>query len=46
MPRWARRELGLLDLPVADRFVAAPLGRVITTAIRWAMAANPAPTAR
>ena len=45
MPRWARRELGLLDLPVADRLVAAPLGMVMTRGIRWAMAAHPPPKA-
>ncbi len=37
LPGWARRELGLPRLPLLDRAVGDPLGRVATAAIRWAM---------
>ncbi len=37
MPRWARHELGLPDLPVADRLVGRPLGSGLTRGIRWAL---------
>ena len=38
LPPWARRELRLPHVPVADRTVGRALGSAATTAIRWAMA--------
>ena len=37
MPGWARRELRLPRLPLLDRAVGDPLGKVATATIRWAM---------
>ena len=37
MPGWARRELRLPRVPLLDRVVADPLGKVATATIRWAM---------
>lgn len=38
MPRWARAELALPHLPLADRTVGLVLGTAATSTIRWAMA--------
>jgi uncharacterized protein (DUF2236 family) len=38
LPRWARNELGLPDVPIADRTVGRALGAAATSTIRWAMA--------
>ena len=37
LPMWARTQLRLPSLPVADRFVARPLARSAAGAIRWAL---------
>jgi uncharacterized protein (DUF2236 family) len=37
LPRWARRQLALPDLPLADRAIALPLGGAATGVIRWAL---------
>lgn len=43
MPRWARRELRLPYLPVTEAVAVRTAGTLATRAIRWAMAAPPAP---
>ena len=40
LPPWARRELRLPRLPVAESVIVPPAGRAIVGAIRWAMAAR------
>jgi len=40
LPAWARRELRLPRLPVAEPVLVAPAGHAIIGAIRWAMAAR------
>lgn len=45
LPTWARRELKLPQIPLADRAIGAGLGQVATSTIRWAMGAHPAATA-
>lgn len=37
LPAWARRELRLPRIPLLDRAVADPMGKVATATIRWAM---------
>jgi hypothetical protein len=37
LPTWARRDLALPQLPLADRAVALPLGGAATSVIRWAL---------
>jgi uncharacterized protein (DUF2236 family) len=37
LPAWARRQLALPDLPLADRAIALPLGGAATAVIRWAL---------
>jgi len=37
LPPWARRQLNLPHLPVADRMIALPLGGAATGVIRWAL---------
>lgn len=38
LPRWARAELGLPPLPLADRLVVTPAARLLCSSIRWAVA--------
>lgn len=38
LPRWARSELELPDVPLADRTLGVALGTAATSTIRWAMA--------
>lgn len=40
LPAWARAELRLPWLPLADRLVARPVGVLVARAIRWASAVN------
>jgi uncharacterized protein (DUF2236 family) len=35
LPRWARRELGIPALPLADATLARPAGHLVVNAIRW-----------
>ena len=35
LPHWARRQLGLLSVPLADRMVVRPAARLLTGAMRW-----------
>jgi uncharacterized protein (DUF2236 family) len=37
LPQWARQQLGLPCLPVAERAIALPLGAAATSVIRWAL---------
>lgn len=37
LPAWARAELRLPTLPIADRLVAQPLARTMSATIRWAL---------
>lgn len=37
LPRWARAELGLPPLPLADALVVVPAARVLCASIRWAV---------
>lgn len=39
LPRWARRELKVLDLPLADAALARPAGHLVVNAIRWGISA-------
>jgi len=39
LPRWARRELGIPALPLADEALARPAGHLVVTAIRWGISA-------
>jgi uncharacterized protein (DUF2236 family) len=39
MPLWARRQLGLPHLPVAERLLVRGTGSALTRTIRWAMVA-------
>ena len=41
LPVWARVELSLPSLPVADRLVARPLARSALSTLRWAFAGAP-----
>ena len=38
LPGWARRELGLPRVPLADRLVVTPVARLLCASIRWAVA--------
>ncbi|WP_371673545.1 DUF2236 domain-containing protein [Streptomyces sp. NBC_00289] len=45
LPSWAARELRLPRLPVVDEVCVRPLGGLITSVVRWAMApSRPAPS--
>ena len=37
LPRWARRQLALPSLPLAEAAIALPLGSAATSVIRWAL---------
>jgi uncharacterized protein (DUF2236 family) len=37
LPSWARRDLALPQLPLAERVIALPLGDAATRVIRWAL---------
>lgn len=37
LPPWARERLGLPYLPLAERFIALPVGGAATSVIRWAL---------
>jgi uncharacterized protein (DUF2236 family) len=37
LPPWARKELALPRLPLADRAIALPIGGAATSVIRWAL---------
>lgn len=39
LPRWARRELKVPDLPLADAALARPAGHLVVNAIRWGISA-------
>jgi uncharacterized protein (DUF2236 family) len=39
LPRWARRELHIPDLPLADATLARPAGHLVVKAIRWGISA-------
>lgn len=39
LPRWARRELGLPAVPLADAAIARPAGHLVVNAIRWGISA-------
>ncbi len=39
LPRWARHELGLPALPLADEALARPAGHLVVNAIRWGISA-------
>jgi uncharacterized protein (DUF2236 family) len=39
LPRWARRELRIPSLPLADVTVARPAGHLVVSAIRWGVSA-------
>jgi uncharacterized protein (DUF2236 family) len=39
LPRWARRELRIPSLPLADATLARPAGHLVVTAIRWGISA-------
>jgi uncharacterized protein (DUF2236 family) len=39
LPRWARRELKIPSLPLADATLARPAGHLVVTAIRWGISA-------
>jgi uncharacterized protein (DUF2236 family) len=39
LPRWARRELKIPVLPLADAALARPAGHLVVTAIRWGISA-------
>jgi uncharacterized protein (DUF2236 family) len=39
LPRWARRELKVPSLPLADATLARPAGHLVVTAIRWGVSA-------
>lgn len=41
LPRWARRPLGLPDLPPLEAAVVRPVGRLVTAGIRWALDSTP-----
>lgn len=42
LPRWARRELRIPALPLADAAVARPAGHLVVGAIRWGLSARKA----
>jgi uncharacterized protein (DUF2236 family) len=44
LPGWARRELRLPRLPVAETVLVRPAGHAMIHAIRWAITAPPAPS--
>lgn len=35
LPGWARRQLGLVSVPVGDRLAVRPTARALSTALRW-----------
>lgn len=39
LPRWARHELGIPSLPLADTTLARPAGHLVVGAIRWGISA-------
>jgi uncharacterized protein (DUF2236 family) len=39
LPPWARSELGIPALPLADVIVARPAGHLVVNAIRWGISA-------
>jgi uncharacterized protein (DUF2236 family) len=39
LPHWARRELKIASLPLADVLLARPAGHVVVNAIRWGISA-------
>jgi uncharacterized protein (DUF2236 family) len=39
LPRWARRELKIPSLPLADAVLARPAGHLVVNAIRWSITA-------
>jgi hypothetical protein len=39
LPRWARRELKIPVLPLADAALARPAGHLVVAAIRWGISA-------
>jgi uncharacterized protein (DUF2236 family) len=39
LPRWARRELRIPALPLADTAIARPAGHLVVSAIRWGISA-------
>jgi uncharacterized protein (DUF2236 family) len=39
LPRWARRELRIPALPLADAALARPAGHLVVNAIRWGISA-------
>jgi uncharacterized protein (DUF2236 family) len=39
LPRWARHELRIRSLPMADATLARPAGHLVVTAIRWGISA-------
>ena len=43
MPGWARRQLRLTSLPVADRLAVRPAARTLSMAIRWVVSPPPPP---
>jgi uncharacterized protein (DUF2236 family) len=45
LPGWAKAELGLPAIPLADRLVVVPLGRALTFGLRWALTLPADPTA-
>ena len=40
LPRWARRELRIPALPLADSALARPAGHLVVNAIRWGISAR------
>lgn len=40
LPVWARAELRLPYLPIAEKFVVKPIGQFVASTIRWATAVN------
>jgi uncharacterized protein (DUF2236 family) len=43
LPTWARGELHIPALPMADALVVSPVARVVCAGMRWAVTAPPAP---
>ena len=42
LPTWARAELGLVTLPIADRLLSRPFARRAAATLRWALSAGTA----
>jgi hypothetical protein len=40
LPAWARAELRIPYVPLADQFVTRPLGNLVARTIRWATQVN------